>query len=139
LIPINVTINKIDSIDNKICNKDITTISNKNGTSTSQSYNCTIHFNYNNKEIIKQISNSNINYTLNQTITVYYDKNNQNNDPEINMLFLAKYWWMFMLGGNSTIAFNFLLIAKFTKSMGWIPKKKKIIFLIFMEIYHLLC
>ena len=108
-VPINVIINKIDSIDNKSCNKDTRTVSDKKGSTTSNIYNCTIHFNYNNREIIKIINNSNINYTLNQTIVAYYDKNNPNNDPVINMIFMSNYWWMFILGGIIAMLIGFIL------------------------------
>ena len=98
-----VVITKVDSTDNKTCNSTVLTSSNstKRGVNTNQHlvYNCYIHYMFNNKEIVSQIINSSTNYIVGQTITVYYDTNNMNNDPILNKIYMSKYWWIFILIG----------------------------------------
>jgi len=98
-----VVITKVDSTDNKTCNSTIITSSNstKNGVNTNQRliYNCYIHYMFNNKEIISQVINSSTNYIVGQTITVYYDTNNMNDNPILNKVFMSKFWGVFVLIG----------------------------------------
>ena len=107
-IPVNVVINKIDSNDNKKCNSNTITKITRYSTTTSANYNCIIYFNYNNRNISKQILDSSINYSINDTITVYYDKNNPTHDPQINMIFLSKYWWIFSIVGIIMMCIGFI-------------------------------
>ena len=94
-IPIDVNIDKIDSNNKTSCDKDTTYNRNRR----SDLFYCTIYFNYNNKIVSKQISNSVIDYSINKKITVHYDKKNPQNDPEINKILVSKYWWTFLLVG----------------------------------------
>ena len=104
-----VKISKINSSNKTTCDKDTISSSNsKNQLTTSIVYNCGIYFQYNNKEIFKQITNNYDNYTVDQNITIYYDKNNPNNDPEINKIFISKYWWIFILCGLISMLIGFL-------------------------------
>jgi hypothetical protein len=105
-----VIITKITSNNNISCDKDkLISTNSKNNTTTSLIYNCGIYFQFNNKEVFKQISNSSINYNVGENIIIYYDINNPNKDPEINKIFMSKYWWIFTLVGLILTIFGFLI------------------------------
>lgn len=105
-IPIKVTISKINSTDNKTC--DRSTIIYQE---TQQDiFSCFIHFKFFDREIVLPIKNSSNNYVKGQTITVIYDKNNMNDDPVIDKILMARYYYWFLIGGFSMSMLGFFNI-----------------------------
>jgi energy-coupling factor transporter transmembrane protein EcfT len=95
----NVLVTKIKSNNNKTCDKDTLTNKFNNGMTQRTVYNCMLHVNYNNKEVILQVQDSPTNYLVGKNISVWYDSNNPDEDLFLNKILLSKMWSVFLFGG----------------------------------------
>jgi len=107
-----VVITGIKSTDNKTCDKQVlnSSTSTKNGVSNNQNiiYNCYIMYKLNDKEVMSQINNSSTNFTVGQTVDVYYDKNNLLAEPIVNKFFWSSLGPLFMIIGIIMMLIGFI-------------------------------